>query len=184
MLLPSGSVSGQICSTLKAQIAQGVYGPGSPLPSTRALAIEMGVSRTTVTAAYEQLLAEGYLESRQGAKTRVASGFRSPADVPKSTLPPKGTKVRLSGFGNRVAGFPANNPTGARSAIDFRYGDLSAADFPVLAWKRTLNRQLLRRQDRLGHPQLPPNEKPAQEKCRSPERQRSRRRPWHALAAE
>jgi GntR family transcriptional regulator/MocR family aminotransferase len=62
----------QICDALTSQIMSGVYGPGAHLPSTRALAVELGVSRTTVTAAYEQLLAEGFLDTRQGAKTRVA----------------------------------------------------------------------------------------------------------------
>ena len=46
------------------------YRPGARLPSTRAFAAEWGVSRTTVTAAYEQLLAEGYLETRQGARAQ------------------------------------------------------------------------------------------------------------------
>ncbi len=52
----------QICSNLRAQIMDGLYAPGAALPSSRALAAELGVSRTTVTAAYDQLIAEGYLE--------------------------------------------------------------------------------------------------------------------------
>ena len=45
---------------------------GSALPSSRALAAQLGVSRGVVVEAYEQLVAEGYLVSRGGGKTRVA----------------------------------------------------------------------------------------------------------------
>ncbi|MBE7249364.1 MAG: winged helix-turn-helix transcriptional regulator, partial [Actinomycetospora chiangmaiensis] len=69
------SVSARIGADLKAQIADGTYPPGSPLPSTRALGLELGVSRTTVTAAYDQLVAEGYLVTRPGSRTRVAPGI-------------------------------------------------------------------------------------------------------------
>ncbi|WP_022889172.1 PLP-dependent aminotransferase family protein [Agromyces italicus] len=53
-------------------ILGGLLAPGDPVPSTRALAAELGVSRSSVVAAYEQLAGEGYLELRQGAPTRVA----------------------------------------------------------------------------------------------------------------
>jgi GntR family transcriptional regulator/MocR family aminotransferase len=75
-------VSQRICQSIKDQIASGVLDPGGRVPSTRALAVEWGVSRTTVTAAYDQLIAEGYLEARQGAATRVA---RDLAASPPST---------------------------------------------------------------------------------------------------
>ena len=45
---------------------------GTALPSSRALARDLGLSRGTVTAAYDQLTAEGYLQAQQGAGTRVA----------------------------------------------------------------------------------------------------------------
>ncbi|NUO87474.1 MAG: winged helix-turn-helix transcriptional regulator, partial [Cupriavidus sp.] len=51
----------RIYDLLRAQIADGTLPPGAPAPSTRGLAAELGVSRTTVTAAYEQLAAEGFL---------------------------------------------------------------------------------------------------------------------------
>ncbi len=140
-------VSARIGADLKAQIARGVYPPGSALPSTRALAAELGVSRTTVTEAYDQLVAEGYLETRPGARTRVAAGIlagASPATA--APIPPH----RLSAFGRRLLAEPAP-PPGPAPAIDFRYGDLSGDDFPVLAWRRALNAVLLRRPARLGY---------------------------------
>ncbi len=140
-------VSARIGAGLKAQIAQGVYPPGSALPSTRALAAELGVSRTTVTAAYDQLVAEGYLETRPGARTRVAAGILpGPSPDAAAPTPPQ----RLSAFGRRLVAEPAP-PAVPAPAIDFRYGDLSGDDFPVLAWRRALNAALLRRPARLGY---------------------------------
>ena len=51
---------------------RGAARAGQRLPSTRAMAVELGVSRNTVVTAFEQLLAEGYLEGRVGAGTFVA----------------------------------------------------------------------------------------------------------------
>src|SRR3954470_15478203 len=77
----------RLCETIKSQIRAGSLGPGARLPSTRALAAEWGVSRTTVTAAYEQLLAEGYLETRQGARARVARSLGPAAAKPGRDAP-------------------------------------------------------------------------------------------------
>jgi len=57
---------------LRQSILGGQLLPGTRLPSTRALAEERGVSRNTVLNAYEQLLAEGYVEARVGSGTCVA----------------------------------------------------------------------------------------------------------------
>ncbi|BAQ48791.1 MULTISPECIES: PLP-dependent aminotransferase family protein [Methylobacterium] len=139
--------SRRIGADLKAQIVRGVYPPGSAVPSSRALAAELGVSRTTVTAAYDQLAAEGWLETRPGGRTRVAAGILPvPAAMPDASAAPP----RLAAFGRRLMAEP---PPDARPgpAIDFRYGDLSGSDFPVLAWRRALNTVLLRRPARLGY---------------------------------
>ena len=145
------SVTGRICEAIKSRIAAGLYGPGARLPSTRALAADWGVSRTTVTAAYEQLLAEGYLETRQGTRAQVASGLRQMAAEAEQRLPATQT-IRLSGYGQRVADLPSPpRPGPERLIADFRYGDLSGADFPALAWKRALNAALLRRPERLRY---------------------------------
>lgn len=70
---------------LRQSITGGSLAPGTALPPSRTLAAELQVSRSVVVRAYEQLVAEGYLETRQGSGTRVrANGFRAPtggADV-------------------------------------------------------------------------------------------------------
>jgi GntR family transcriptional regulator/MocR family aminotransferase len=58
---------------LRSAVRAGVLAAGSRLPATRILAAQLGVSRGTVTAAYDQLIAEGYLEARHGSGTTVAS---------------------------------------------------------------------------------------------------------------
>jgi len=70
----------QLVEGLRRGILAGDLRPDDPVPSTRALAAELGVSRSAVVAAYEQLAGEGYLEMRQGAPTRVAELVRQDAD--------------------------------------------------------------------------------------------------------
>ena len=64
MLLDLAAASGplyrRVYLALKAKIRAGNLGPASRVPSTRALARDLGVSRNTVMLAYEQLAAEGY----------------------------------------------------------------------------------------------------------------------------
>ena len=57
----------QICDVIRQQVIDGQLVPGRKLPSSRNYAIEIGVSRTSVVSAFEQLKAEGYLKSRQGS---------------------------------------------------------------------------------------------------------------------
>jgi GntR family transcriptional regulator/MocR family aminotransferase len=100
--------------TLRAQLERGlrqaIVGgsllPGTALPPSRVLATEIGVSRSLVVGAYEQLVFEGYLESRQGSGTRVRTpgfaGGRAPAgpgDAPfwPLALGPDG-KIATSGL--------------------------------------------------------------------------------------
>jgi GntR family transcriptional regulator/MocR family aminotransferase len=62
----------QLYERLRGSILSGQLEAGTRLPSTRVLASSLGVSRTTTALAYEQLLLEGYIESRVGDGTRVA----------------------------------------------------------------------------------------------------------------
>jgi len=69
------TLSRQIYQAFRDYIIQGRMQPGEALPSTRELAKQMAVSRNTVCEAYEMLLAEGFIVSRQGALTRVTEGL-------------------------------------------------------------------------------------------------------------
>lgn len=64
----------QIEQGLREAVRSGRLAAGAAVPSTRALARDLGVSRGVVVEAYAQLVAEGYLSVRQGAQTVVATG--------------------------------------------------------------------------------------------------------------
>ncbi len=64
----------QVYDQIRQQILQGELHAGDRLPSTRELAEDLHVSRNVILEAYDQLLAEGYIESRRGSGTYVAEG--------------------------------------------------------------------------------------------------------------
>ncbi|TCT05834.1 GntR family transcriptional regulator [Tepidamorphus gemmatus] len=150
--LSKDGIARRIIAAIKEQIHGGVYRPGDRLPSTRAFAAEWGVSRTTVMAAYGQLAAEGYLTTRPGARAIVAQGLGTAAAPMCSTA---AAPRHLSAFAQRLLALPSPAVAQAVRVADFRYGDLSGSDFPVLAWRRSLNKASLRRTARLryGDPQ-------------------------------
>ena len=80
----------QISAQLRAALADGRLAAGERLPSTRALAGLLGVSRTVVTAAYTQLFAEGWLEGRHGSGTFVAPGAPGHPGTPGGAPPGAG----------------------------------------------------------------------------------------------
>lgn len=139
----------RVVATIKQAIATGTYAPGASLPSTRALAAEWGLSRTTVTAAFEQLLAEGYLETRPGARARVAAGLAHPG--PPRPSAPASRPAKLSAYGRRLAAAEPIPWNPRPFALDFRYGELAGGDFPTLAWRRALTKAVMRRPARLRY---------------------------------
>lgn len=137
---------------LKPQIVGGLLKAGALLPSTRALASDQSISRTTVMAAYEQLAAEGYIETAQGARSRVSSGVTASTKTRGVRVAPKrrtSPKLHLSAYGRRVCAIDSIPPQvalKARTAINFLYGALSSADFPTLAWRKAYDQVLRQRQ--------------------------------------
>src|SRR5437667_10359 len=73
----------QVYRGIRRAILTGAAVPGTRLPSSRALADDLGISRTTTVLALEQLAAEGYLATRRGAGTFVADDL--PDDFPPFT---------------------------------------------------------------------------------------------------
>jgi GntR family transcriptional regulator / MocR family aminotransferase len=107
-------------AALRDAVRSGQLGPGTRLPSSRALASDLQVARNTVADAYAQLVAEGWLTAQRGSSTRVA---------------------------DRVAAAdPAAAPPAPRVAREPRYNlrpgapDLSA--FPRAAWLAAARRAL------------------------------------------
>lgn len=126
-----------IYEALKTQIEDGVYELGARLPSTRMLALELGASRTTVSSAYEQLAAEGYIDTSQGRHARVSIPIapKVSSSGRRASRPKPGRLSRLAGLINSFHGVAG---AAGRLEVDFRYGDVAASDFPELAWRRAL----------------------------------------------
>lgn len=109
---------------LRDDISQGIILLGTRLPSTRVMARERGLSRTTVLAAYEQLAAEGYVEPRRGSGYWVR-------DVGGDLAVPEASEMPFSGAMqiSRTANLP-----------EPRLGQPDLSAFPKTAWARTVAR--------------------------------------------
>ena len=77
----------QVAEAVRAATVDGVLRPGEKLPSTRDLAGRLGVSRSVTSAAYDQLLAEGWIEGRHGSGTYVTEVPPAPASRPARRRP-------------------------------------------------------------------------------------------------
>jgi GntR family transcriptional regulator / MocR family aminotransferase len=141
----------QLYQTFRRAILAGHLAAGARLPSTRALARDLGVSRNTVLLAYDQLLAEGYAVGHTGSGTYVASALPDAIPAASRTASPANTAsaavpLRLSAYGQRVAASAAALPLGglpsaAALRYDFRYGVPAMAEFPQEIWRRLLARR-------------------------------------------
>ena len=76
----------QLADAVRDRVTDGRLRPGERLPSSRALAVELGVARSVVEQAWAQLVAEGWLEGRHGSGTFVAAG-RSAGAAPRPRRP-------------------------------------------------------------------------------------------------
>ncbi len=105
----------QLERAVREAIRSGRLAAGERLPSSRAMAAELGISRGLVLECYSQLQAEGFLTSRTGSATRVAAGALTPSAVPSPG--------------------PAPAP---RLDVDFRPGVPDLTSFPRADWARAM----------------------------------------------
>ena len=143
----------QLVEGLRRRILDGVLRPGDAVPSTRALAAELAVSRSAVVAAYEQLAGEGYLDMRQGAPTRVAAlvlagngngAGAEPRDTSdRGARASKGRELQVPAAATRssrpldgmAAGEAAVAPSATPPRIDLLPGRPSTARIDTRAWR-------------------------------------------------
>ncbi|ANM32181.1 hypothetical protein ABI59_09970 [Acidobacteria bacterium Mor1] len=121
-----GALWAGICDQIRQQIRSGTLLPGDRIPPSRAMAEELGVSRGTVLAAIELLIAEGLLEGRRGSGTFVAQdATASPvSNRRQKRLPPRVLRV-----------IPDVDPS-TDSRINFQPCRPSLEAFPVTPWRR------------------------------------------------
>jgi GntR family transcriptional regulator / MocR family aminotransferase len=145
----SAALHRQIEVSIRRRIRSGALPAGVALPPTRALAAELGVARGVVVEAYAQLVAEGYLTSRGGGYTQVAS---APAAGPPAAAPPAAApRAAAPPADGARPGWPARPPS-PHPVVDFGYGRSNLAAFPRAAWLRSVRRVLTEAADeRLGY---------------------------------
>lgn len=135
-LLPGNALGTQLHEQLKARILQGQLPAALRLPTTRALAEALGISRNTVVRVYERLLSEGYLRTRTGDGTYVAAlrpSLSTAAPEPVEPTPPGSPMwTRLQSF------TPPRRLEGPPRA--FRHGVPALDLFPAETWSRLLAR--------------------------------------------
>ena len=107
---------------LRDAIRSGRLAPGERLPSSRAMAAALGISRGLVIDCYAQLQAEGFLTSRTGSATRVAAGALADTTSPSPSLAPE----------------PTGPVPSLRLAVDFCPGVPDLTSFPRSDWARAM----------------------------------------------
>ena len=138
-----GPLFRQIYLGLRHSILSGRFRGDGRLPSTRDLADQLGVSRTVVLLAYDQLLAEGFVTGRRGSGTFAAKGLSSNRFVTSK----KSTKVGLSNFGVAAVEVAATLDVSGRRPLshryDFKFGrsESDIDTFPFEMWRRILLRR-------------------------------------------
>lgn len=137
------SLQQQLYEELRRAILSGRLLQGQRIPSTRSMAKSLGVSRTTVTQSYEQLLSEGYLQTIVGSGTFVCAQL--PDDLLRSTpvesaqmlpRPP----MKLSKYAVELAKTDVTVTTQPYAPISFRYGRPAFDRFPMKLWCKLLSR--------------------------------------------
>ncbi|MCP8971332.1 PLP-dependent aminotransferase family protein [Ectobacillus ponti] len=113
----------QVYEYIKLEIEQGRLPEGTRLPSIRRLSEHLSVSKNTIEAAYQQLVAEGYVGSKAKSGMHVLS--QEELSTASQTAPPVEEEREPSTY-----------------AYDFQYGDLDLEHFPYRQWKQCLQKAL------------------------------------------
>lgn len=127
----------QLHDLLLQAVLQGRLAAGSKLPSTRWLAEQLGVARNTVVDAYENLLAQGCLQTRSGSGTYVAEVEREAPQPPS----PKLSRAPQPALSARGTALLAQAGVAARQWGAFMPGVPDVTEFPVRTWLRLHNRR-------------------------------------------
>jgi GntR family transcriptional regulator / MocR family aminotransferase len=157
----------QLYDELRQAILEGRLLPGRRIPSTREMAKSLGVSRSTVTQSYEQLLSEGYLETVIGSGTYVCKQL--PDDLLNSQAVKITDKItystiKLSQYGKILVN-TENVPRihEKKLEISFRYGRPAFNEFPIKLWRSLLSRYCCASLDWLDYSVEPLGYKPLRE---------------------
>ncbi|MBE1162721.1 PLP-dependent aminotransferase family protein [Dyella acidiphila] len=136
----------QLSEWFRRAILEGRLRPGQRVPSTRSLAKELRISRVPVLSAYEQLYAEGYLETFVGAGTCVARAI--PGQMAKTQAANDQRAVRPTQaprqVAQRVSSLRTPPQTWASTQGAFRVGLPAIDHFPITTWSKLVNQHVRR----------------------------------------
>lgn len=147
---PAPPLYRQIYEGIRRAILCGEFNRGMQLPATRLLAKQLGVSRMTVVNAYEQLLAEGYIEGKTGAGTYVAATLPEKmlrVDQDKSFQHGESAKPRNQILSRRGKWLASTSVSTLRVQADtdryaFQNGLPALDEFPFKVWSQLASRRL------------------------------------------
>ncbi|MFL6547544.1 MAG: PLP-dependent aminotransferase family protein [Povalibacter sp.] len=133
----------QIYDSYRSAILRGDLRSGQQVPSTRLLAEELKISRIPVVGAYEELLSEGYFESRTGSGTFVSSSL--PEKLLLSESNSKGSeaeRAKLRPISERSAALSSlDNSPWLRGKGAFTIAQHAYDQFPIQVWSRLVARE-------------------------------------------
>tara|TARA_R110000772_G_scaffold267933_1_gene393206 strand:- start:54988 stop:56529 length:1542 start_codon:yes stop_codon:yes gene_type:complete len=148
----------QLYKGIKSLILAGVLRSGARLPASRILARELEISRNTVLAAYDQLLAEGFTEARPGAGTRVSADLPDLSGDLRAAGPLPADATAPPPLPARVLDLISRHSPGPGTHRPFLPGLPDVAAFPFDEWGRAVGRfwrrpplALLEDRDGRGH---------------------------------
>ena len=127
----------QIFDAVRSRILSGALARGVKLPSSRQLAADLGIARSTVLQAFDALADEGYIVMRAASSTCVAPELPDDLDIgtlgetPRTTAP-----IRLSALARSVRAIPAGTPRLGDAPRAFRPGSPALDLFPTAVWAR------------------------------------------------
>jgi GntR family transcriptional regulator/MocR family aminotransferase len=129
-------LSGEIYRQLRRAIVDGRLRPGDLLPPSRELSRSLGVSRTTITVAYDRLAGESFVTSRVGAGTFVSEHV---ARTPRESKRQGDGVLRPRPIWESIT---LSNAFARQARFDFRTGLPDASLFPHKTWRRLVAREL------------------------------------------
>jgi GntR family transcriptional regulator / MocR family aminotransferase len=131
----------QVLELTQQAILSGRIAPGAKLPSSRNLALDLGIARNTVLHVYEQLTAEGYVESAKGSGTYVAHTASGDALAARRPVEPLACVARtMNGTSRRGARLIAHAGVAPKQWGAFMPGVPDVSEFPARIWNRLQTR--------------------------------------------
>ncbi|MEI8266095.1 MAG: PLP-dependent aminotransferase family protein [Betaproteobacteria bacterium] len=164
---PSLPLQGRLRLAVVQSILEGRLPPGAPLPSSRELARLLGISRNTVTAAYEQLVEESFLLARPRSGIFVADGAQPARAQPAPTPSPRReAQGHAPDWAERIRRSLARQPTLSKPEhwrqypYPFVYGHYDPELFPTEDFRECCSRTLARAQLRHWTPDFETDDVP------------------------